>query len=104
MSAGTVVCAKLGAELPGIDPASPDGGRHLRMVKLIGGAAFADRVLKTISAKAMGLWNDHMLMVINEYRLDPTSDEANAVLAKQMEAFFFGERADIPNYVPPKHG
>lgn len=102
MSAATIKCAKLGADLPAIDPNSPEGERNLKMVKLIAGSQFAQRVLQNISAKAMGMWNDHMLMVINEYRLDPTSDEANTILAKHMDAFFFGERAEIPNYVPPK--
>ena len=42
-------------------------------------------------------------MVLNEYRLDPTSDQANAVLKTHMEQFLFGEgtHANIDNYVPP---
>jgi len=43
-----------------------------------------------------------MLMVVNEYQLDPTSDEANKILKPHMEAFFFGEQTQIPGYVPPK--
>jgi Fe-S cluster biosynthesis and repair protein YggX len=101
MAAKLVRCAKLGQELPGIDPDSPEGSRHLRMVKLIAGPEMARRVQEGVSAQAMARWNDHMLMVMNEYRLDPMSDQANRVLAQHMEAFFFGETAEIPNYKPP---
>lgn len=104
MTQKLVRCAKFGQELPAIDPDSTEGGRWLRMVALIAGPEMMARVRDNISADAMRRWNDHMIMVINEYRLDPTSDSANAVLAEHMEAFFFGERADIPNYVPPKPG
>ncbi len=101
MAAKTVKCAKLGRELPGIDPDTPVGDQALKMVMLIGGRALRDRIAENISAEAMSKWNDHMLMVINEYRLDPTSDDSNPILAQHMEAFFFGEQPDIPNYVPP---
>jgi Fe-S cluster biosynthesis and repair protein YggX len=41
-------------------------------------------------------------MLLNEYRLDPTSDEANELLRQHMEDFFFGQQRAIPNYVPPE--
>jgi Fe-S cluster biosynthesis and repair protein YggX len=47
------------------------------------------------------MWTDYMRMVMNEYRLDPTSDEANAILREHMEEFFFGQQRDIPGYVAP---
>ncbi len=97
-----VHCAKLGRELPGLDPDSPDGSRSLKMVTLIAGPQMMARVRDQISAQAFEGWKGHMLMVMNEFRLDPQSDEANRVLAQQMEAYFFGDRADIPNYVPPQ--
>jgi len=100
MAAKMVLCAKLGQELPGIDADSPDGSRRLRMVKLIA-PQLAERVANAISKQAMDLWDQHMLMVMNEYRLDPTSDAANKILAEHMEAFLFGESAEIPNYTPP---
>ncbi|MCA9244682.1 MAG: Fe(2+)-trafficking protein [Phycisphaerales bacterium] len=102
MAAKMVKCAKLGRDLPGIDPDTPAGDQALKMTLLIAGPAMRKRVADSISAEAMAKWNDHMLMVINEYRLDPTSDESNPILAQHMEAFFFGEQADIPNYVPPE--
>jgi len=59
-------------------------------------------VYEQISAAAWRMWKDHMLMVVNEYQLDATSDESNAVLAKHMEAFLFGGSGSVPGYVPPK--
>lgn len=102
MAAKTVKCAKLGQELPGIDPESGEGDRALRMALLIGGPDLRKRIGNSVSAKAWEMWTDHMRMVINEYRLDPTGDDANRVLKPHMEAFFFGEQQQLPGYVPPK--
>jgi Fe-S cluster biosynthesis and repair protein YggX len=42
-------------------------------------------------------------MLINENRLSPVNPKARKFLEEQMEAFFFGEGADLPpDYVPPK--
>ena len=95
-----VRCAKLGRELPGIDPATPDGNQAIKMATLFGGPALAKRIRENVSLEAWGQWKDHMMRVINEFRLDPTSDEANKILTQQMEQFFFGQTPDIPNYVP----
>ena len=51
--------------------------RRLKIALLLGGPELRDRVREHISAEAWGQWRGHMRMVINEYRLDPTSDEAN---------------------------
>ncbi len=42
-----------------------------------------------------------MLMVINEFQVDPTSDESNALLGRAMNDFFFGKTTSVPGYVPP---
>jgi Fe-S cluster biosynthesis and repair protein YggX len=102
MAARIVKCAKLGREVPGIDPATPEGDQALKMVLMIAGREMQTRVAENVSAEAWKLWKDHMVMIFNEYRLDPMSDQANEVLKAHMEAFFFGQQADIPNYVPPK--
>lgn len=101
MAARMVKCAKLGQELPGLDEDTPEGRTALKMALLIGGPEFQRRVRENISARAWEMWKDHMLMIVNEFRLDPTSDQANEILRPYMEAFFFGEQAEIPNYVPP---
>ena len=96
MATKTVKCAKLNEDLPGIDADSEDGERALRMALLIGGQELQQRVRDQVSMRAWEMWTDHMLMVMNEYRLDPTSDEANDVLKPQMEAFFFGNAGNVP--------
>ena len=101
MAAKTVKCAKLGQELPGLDPDTPDGDRALKMALLIGGPEMQQRIRDSISARAWEMWTDHMLMVVNEYRLDPISDEADKVLKAHMEAFLFGDQPAVPGYVPP---
>ena len=102
MAAKTVKCVKLKQELPGLDPDTPEGDRALKMAMLIGGPELRQRVHDAVSAKAWQMWTDYMLMVVNEYQLDPTSDEANKVLKPHMEAFFFGQQAQIPGYLPPE--
>ncbi|MFN0136856.1 MAG: Fe(2+)-trafficking protein, partial [Phycisphaerae bacterium] len=103
MSAKTVMCAKLKQELPALDESTPDGDRARRMLLLIVGKEMQLRVMQNVSAQAWGLWTDHMRMLMNEYRLDPTSEEANKVLRPHMESFFFGEQQAVPNFVAPKN-
>ena len=48
-----------------------------------------------------------MKMILNEYRLLPFQKEAQELVAKHMEEFFFGEGAALPpGYVPEQaqHG
>ena len=101
MATKIVKCAKLGEELPGIDEETAEGDRALRLALLIGGAELRQRVSESVSAQAWEMWTNHMLMVINEYRLDPTSDEASRVLKPHMEAFLFGQATQVPGYTPP---
>ncbi len=71
------------------------------MALLLGGPDLRQRIYDHISADAWSQWKDRMLMVINEYHLDPTSDDSNTILRQQMEAFLFGSAADLPGYRPP---
>ena len=42
-----------------------------------------------------------MKMILNEYRLLPFQKEAQTLVAKHMEEFFFGEAGALPpGYVP----
>lgn len=101
MEQRTVQCVKLGRELPGLDESTSEGRQALKMALLLGGRELQQRVRDQVSAQAWKLWTEHMVMVINEYRLDPASAEADAVLHEHMVAFLFGQARDIPNYVPP---
>jgi Fe-S cluster biosynthesis and repair protein YggX len=86
----TVMCAKLGRELPGLD-ASPWPG------------PLGQRIYDSISQEAWEMWEERMKMILNEYRLLPFQKEAQDLIAKHMEEFFFGETAALPpGYVPSK--
>ena len=90
--ARTVFCAKLQKELPGLDEAPWPG-------------PLGQRIYDNVSAQAWKMWEDRMKMILNEYRLMPWQREAQALMAKQMEEFFFGEGSALPaGYVPEKHG
>jgi Fe-S cluster biosynthesis and repair protein YggX len=85
-----VYCLKLGRELPGLD-APPWPG------------ALGQRIYEHISQDAWDMWEERMKMILNEYRLLPFQKEAQALIAKQMEEFLFGDAATVPpGYVPEK--
>ena len=85
-----VKCVKLQKELPGLDT-PPWPGK------------LGERIFDEVSAEAWKLWEERMKMILNEYRLMPWQKEAQELVAKQMEDFFFGEGAALPpDYVPPQ--
>ena len=85
-----VKCVKLGKELPGLDAAPWHG-------------ELGQRVFENVSAEAWKMWEERMKMILNEYRLLPFQKEAQELVAKQMEEFFFGQASALPpDYVPPK--
>lgn len=98
-----VQCVKLQRELPGIDPDTPQGKAALLMAKAVGGEDLKTRVQAQVSMEAWKMWMGHLTMVINEYRLDPSSSEADEIIRQQIEDYFFGEGAALPpGYVPPR--
>jgi Fe-S cluster biosynthesis and repair protein YggX len=86
----TVNCVKLGKDLPGLD--SPPWPGEL-----------GERIFSSVSLEAWKLWEERMTMILNEYRLLPFQKEAQDLMAKQMNEFFFGEGSAMPpDYVPPR--
>jgi len=84
----TVLCVKFQKPLPGLD-ALPWPGE------------LGQRVFDNVSAQAWKLWEDRQKMILNEYRLMPWQKEAQELIAKQMDDFFFGESAALPpGFVP----
>jgi Fe-S cluster biosynthesis and repair protein YggX len=79
----TVFCVKLQRELPGLD-APPWPGE------------LGQRIYEHVSAQAWTMWEDRMRMILNEYRLMPWQKEAQDLMARLMEEFFFGEGAALP--------
>jgi Fe-S cluster biosynthesis and repair protein YggX len=85
-----VFCVKFQKELPGLDE-SPFDNHPL-----------GQRIFENVSKEAWRMWVEQMKMIMNEYRLNLGTREAQEFLLKQMEAYFFGEGAAVPaDYVPP---
>jgi len=85
-----VRCVKLGRELPGLD-APPWPG------------PLGQRIYEQVSEEAWEMWEERMKMILNEYRLLPFQKEAQQIVSKHMEEFFFGEGLPMPEgYTPDK--
>ena len=85
-----VECVKLGRRLPGVADKPWPG-------------ELGQRIYDSVSEEAWKLWEERMKMILNEYRLLPWQPEAQELVAKHMEEFFFGESATLPpGYVPPQ--
>jgi Fe-S cluster biosynthesis and repair protein YggX len=86
-----VHCVKLQRELPGLDEPPWPG-------------PLGERIYEQVSAEAWEMWEERMKMILNEYRLLPFQKEAQQLIAKHMEEFFFGEGATLPpGYTPEPH-
>jgi Fe-S cluster biosynthesis and repair protein YggX len=84
-----VHCVKLGKDLPGLEETPFD---H----------PLGQRIYDNVSKQAWDMWREHLKMIINEFRLNPATLEAQEMILKQMEAYFFGEGGEAPpDYVPP---
>ena len=85
-----VMCTKFQKELPGLD-APPWPGE------------LGQRIFENVSVQAWKLWEERMKMILNEYRLLPFQKEAQALIAKQMEEFFFSPDGAAPPGFVPEH-
>ena len=85
----TVFCAKLQKDLPALDEAPWPG-------------ELGKRIYDNVSAQAWKMWEDRMKMILNEYRLMPWQKEAQELMARQMEDFFFGQNDALPPEYKPK--
>ena len=88
-SGRTVMCVKFQKELPGLDT-NPWPGE------------LGQRIFDNVSKDAWKLWEERMKMILNEYRLMPWQKDAQDLMARYMEEFFFGTvtAAPPPGYVP----
>ena len=84
-----VKCAKFQKDMPGLD--SPPWPGEL-----------GQRIYENVSVQAWKMWEDRMKMILNEYRLMPWQKEAQQLMAKQMEDFFFGGTDVLPPEYKPK--
>jgi Fe-S cluster biosynthesis and repair protein YggX len=78
-----VQCVRYKAQLEGLDepPFDTDLGR---------------KIYDNVSKKAWADWGEHQKMLLNEYRLQPWTREAQDFLIEQMERFFFGDGSAPP--------
>ena len=91
MAQRMVKCVKFGRELPGLDEPPWSG-------------ELGQRIYDNVSEQAWNLWVEHMKMLMNEYRLNLGTKEAQEFLLQQMDNYFFGSGATPPpDYVPQKH-
>jgi Fe-S cluster biosynthesis and repair protein YggX len=81
--ARTVHCVKLDKDLDGMEkpPFRGDLGQ---------------RIFDTVSAQAWKGWLEHSKMLINEYRLDLTSESGQRLWMTECEKYFFGEGSAAP--------
>ena len=87
-----VKCVKYGKELPGLDRPPMPGD-------------LGQRVFENVSAQGWDLWKDQVVILINHYGLNMADPKAQAFLNEQMEEFFFGEGAQMPDdWVPEGQG
>jgi Fe-S cluster biosynthesis and repair protein YggX len=69
------------------------------------GHPLGQRIYENVSKEAWQMWVDRLKMIMNEYRLNLGTREAQEFVLKQMEEYFFGEGAALPpDYVPPAAG
>src|SRR5450432_2971995 len=86
-----VFCVKFQKELEGLDEI-PFEGHPL-----------GQKIYDNVSKEAWKLWVEHMKMLMNEYRLNLGTAQAQEFLITQMDAYFFGEGAALPpDFVAPK--
>jgi len=88
--ARTVHCVYLGREAEGLDRPPYPG-------------ELGQRIYNNVSKEAWQEWLQRQTMLVNEMRLNLMDPKAQEYLKQQMELFFFGEGAEMPEgYVPPE--
>lgn len=85
-----VNCIKLGREAEGLDfPPLP--------------GELGKKLFDCVSKEAWAAWVKHQTMLINENRLNLADSRARQYLSQQLQNYFFGAGADMPQgYVPPQ--
>ncbi len=63
---------------------------------------FGQKIFKSVSKKSWSEWVERQKMLLNEYRLQPWTREAQEFLVEQMNDFFFGSGGELPKeFVAP---
>ena len=84
----TVFCIKLNKQAEGLER-NPWPGE------------LGTRIYENVSKEAWQVWLKHQTMLINEKQLSPLDPNTREYISDQMEKYFFGEGAEMPEgYVP----
>jgi Fe-S cluster biosynthesis and repair protein YggX len=84
-----VFCVKLNKEAEGLEEPPFD-------------SELGQKIYKNVSKEAWDQWQEHMKMLLNEYRLQPWKKDHQDFIVQQMEQYFFGGGGEKPkDYVPP---
>ncbi|MCB0113304.1 MAG: oxidative damage protection protein [Caldilineaceae bacterium] len=84
-----VNCVKLGRELPGLERIPYPG-------------ELGQRIYENVSEQGWDMWMQHSVILINHYGLSLGDPQARQFLQLQMEEFFFGEDAAMPEGWTPE--
>src|ERR1700676_3355433 len=91
LGARKVFCVKFPKELEGVDEITFEGD------------PVGQKIYDSVSKEAWKMWVEHMKMLMNEYRLNLGTAQAQEFLLEQMDKYFFGEGAQLPpDFVAPK--
>ena len=85
----SVQCVLLKREAPGLDRLTYPG-------------ELGRRIYERVSKEAWQQWVAHQTTLMNEYRLSPMEPKARKFLETEMEKFFFGGGATVPEGFNPK--
>lgn len=86
----TVHCVKLGSDAEGLEKPPFKG-------------PLGERIFQNVSARAWRIWLDHSKMLINEFRLDLTSETGQRIWMTECEKYFFGDGSELPpDFVPER--
>ena len=87
-----VHCVKYDRELPGLDRPPIPGD-------------LGEKIYENVSAQAWRMWREHVVILINHYGLNMVDPRAQEFMNAQLEEFFFGEGAKMPEeWVPEGQG
>ena len=67
------------------------------------GHPLGQKIYDSVSKEAWKMWVEHMKMLMNEYRLNLGTSQAQEFILEQMDKYLFGEGAQLPpDFVAPK--
>lgn len=78
-----VNCAKFGREMPGLERPPVPG-------------PLGQRIFNEVSEEAWQMWQQQQTILINHYGLNLADPATRKLLMQQMDEFFFGENARMP--------